>query len=37
VTVLEEFTQGMRSWSYSPLKDHIVFGIVEEEDHEGNC
>jgi len=34
VTVLEKFKQGMHPWSYSPLKDYIVFGVFEEEGHD---
>jgi len=32
--VLEKFKQRMHPWSYSPLKDYIVFGIFEEESHD---
>ncbi|NLG87600.1 MAG: hypothetical protein GX494_00030 [Clostridiaceae bacterium] len=32
--MLEKFKQRMHPWSYSPLKDYIVFGIFEEESHD---
>lgn len=35
ISVIAEFMQGMRPLrSFSPLKNYIVFGIVEEEEHE---
>ena len=34
IEILHTFFQGMRPWSFSPLKTHIMFGILEDEPHD---